>query len=80
MILKHRVTNRLFSITAGFILPFEKAKAKNVDGSYLVLTAQDTGEEVLYIWPYFADQEYTIEDLNVVDTPQLETSSDTENT
>jgi len=80
MILKHRATNRLFDITAGNILSHEVAKKKDVTGSYLVLTAQDTGEEVLYIWPYFADQEYTIEDLNVVETPQLESPRDTENT
>ena len=80
MILKHRMTNRLFDVTHGFILPFEKAKAKNIDGSYLVLVARDNGEEVYYIWPYFADQEYTIEDLATLETPQLEAPSDTENT
>jgi len=71
MTLKNKVSGRSFRIKMGSILPFEVAKAKDVNGSYLTLEAiEEPHEECYYIWPYFADQDYTIEgtDNDTVET------------
>lgn len=42
----------------------EQALAKDITGSFITLYNVDTGEQLLYIWPYFADNAYDIVDLD----------------
>lgn len=42
----------------------EQALAKDITGSFITLYNVDTGEQQLYIWPYFADNAYDIIDLD----------------
>lgn len=58
-----RDTREVFQIIEGSILNIEKAKAKDITGSFLTLKSLDNPEkeEVLYLWPYFADQEYELD-------------------
>lgn len=41
----------------------EQALNKDITGSFLTLYNVETGEQQLYIWPYFADNAYDIVDL-----------------
>jgi len=42
----------------------EQALAKDITGSFITLYNVDSGEQLLYIWPYFADNAYDIVDLD----------------
>lgn len=65
MILKHKETNKLFKVKAGKILPPERV-TKEIDGSFLTLAPVAGGEDVMYIYKYWADNDYEVEAEAVV--------------
>lgn len=71
MQLKNRITGKLYDVVEGVLLSYDKAKAKDITGSFLELRGVEDGEQVLYIWPYFADQEYTIEGMETYEAERL---------
>jgi hypothetical protein len=60
IVLKNKEDGSLWNIISGFILP-EGKYDRATNGSFLTLRSQDTGNEQLYIWKYWAENSFDIE-------------------
>ena len=60
MKLKNKATGELYDIVSGFILTQDVAKATDVNGSFLSIRKEGDTEDILYMWKYWADNDFDI--------------------
>lgn len=60
MKLKNKETGELYNIVSGFILTQDVAKATDVNGSFLSIRKEGDTEDILYMWKYWADNDFDI--------------------
>lgn len=72
MKLKNKETGELYDVVSGFILTQDVAKATDVNGSFLSIRKEGDTEDILYMWKYWADN-----DFDIVESAPVEVLSET---
>lgn len=55
MKLRNKTDGTIWKVIGGGVLPMDKVKSADITGSFLTLQSEETGAEMLYIHPYYAD-------------------------